>query len=155
MLLRSLFARKKQIDASPKLRRIMDMTVPNRPVSNETRGDNRYNRSLPALVCPWDGRSPRVDAHVVGVVQDLSDGGMSVLFQDAPKHKEYLVTLFLSNEEGAEIFQFICEVRDARKFAGNWVLVGFLVTSCADLANIPVADRATLDALAHEQLISQ
>lgn len=155
MLLNSFFVRKKQIDASPKLRRIMDMTVPNRPVSNETRGDNRYNRSLPALVCPWDGRAPKVDEHTVGIVQDLSDRGMSVLFQNAPTYKQYLVTLFLSNEEGAEIFQFICDVRDARKFAANWVSVGFLVTSCADLASLPVAVRANLDALVHEQLIAE
>ena len=153
MLLNSLFTRKKQLDASPKLRRIMDMTMPNRPVCDDSRSDSRYNRSLPALVIPMDGDVPVLSEGSIGIIQNLSDRGLNVLLDSPTQSKRYLVSLVLENDDTTEVFHFNCEVRNENKFAGTMASVGLLVAGCADVANLPSAVRAVLEATVFDELV--
>lgn len=155
MLLKSLFARKRKIDAGPKLRRIMDMTVPNRPVCNETRSENRYNRSLPALILPWVKDEPVLKSPEIGILQDISDSGLSLIFLNAPTHPTYLLSFLLVNDEMPELFHFIGEVRAVRKFAPGMSTVGFVITGCADVADFSVVTRASFEGIVHETLLAE
>lgn len=153
MLLRSLFERKRKIDAGPRLRRLMDMTVPNRPVCNETRGENRYNRSLPALVLPWVKDAPVLAEPSVGILQDISDSGLSLIFTEKPKHENYLLGFCLIQDDAPEFFFFIANVRTIRRFAPGLTSVGCAVTSCADISELKVETRVTVESLVHEYLL--
>ena len=152
MLLKSLFSRKKSIDAGPKLRRLMDLTMPNRPVCNDNRGDNRYNRTIPALMCPWMDQKPVVNEASFGISQDFSDNGLRVILFHPPLCDRYLVSFLLKPDDTPEYFHFISEIRDVRTFAGEMKSVGLLVTELADDNLLSAVSRATIESQLLEQL---
>ncbi len=153
MLLKSLFERKRKIDAGPKLRRMMDITVPNRPVCNETRSENRYNRSLPALVVPWVKDSPLLSEPSAAILQDISDSGLSLIFTEVPKYENYLIAFCLKQEGTPEFFFFIASAKTIRKFGPGLTAVGCAVSSCADISELKVETRIIVESLVHEYLL--
>ena len=127
-----LFARKRTNEASSKLRRVIDLTTKIRLQEEDRREMTRCPRNLPVLITPWEGKqSPPGDTHG-GVLQNISDQGMRLLFLKQPSQAQYIVTINLLQVEPAEIFHFLAEVRNVEHFAPEIFTVGLEVTDILD-----------------------
>lgn len=105
----SFTRRKKLVDASPYMRRIIDLTSPNRPVANDERSEARYNRTIPVVMCPSDA-SDDLSRLVMGVTTDLSDSGLGVLYHDAPIEGETLMFSFVIPTDDIDVRCFIANI---------------------------------------------
>ncbi|MDB4778166.1 hypothetical protein OAG68_01790 [bacterium] len=83
----------------PKLRRIVDLTTPNKPVPENVRMDQRNNRCIAVAIADWDKRKGPMTDHVgLGFTCDLSDWGIGVITQYTPKTPENVLAFFLPGE---------------------------------------------------------
>lgn len=87
--------RKKIVDATPHMRRVVDLTAPNLLTSNESRQDRRYNRALATCMCPWLDGSPDHLSITIGVTKDVSDQGICVLTTSRLDVADVLVTFLV------------------------------------------------------------
>ncbi len=71
--------RKKYVDASPFLRRIIDRTTATGALLNDCREQNRYSRTLPVVLAPWRDGAPDMNNVAFGITKDISDSGMSLV----------------------------------------------------------------------------
>ena len=119
-----LDTRKKANDLSPYMRRLCDLTVPNLCNSIEQgRTENRYNRSLPVLLCAWkNGRPPAAQA-LFAITKDLSDRGLSVITQ-MPLEGEFIVAFALPETEASEPWYFLGEACRSRAIGGGFWTTG-------------------------------
>jgi hypothetical protein len=118
-----LNARKKSVDLTPYMRRICDLTVPNRCVTaDQARAEDRYNRTLPVLLCPWAEGRPIVRGAQFAITKDLSDRGISVT-TTAPIEGEFVVA-FARLEEGSEPWFFIGKARRSSAIGGGFWTTG-------------------------------
>ena len=63
------FLRKKTVDLKPYIRRLCDVTTPNLPVLDNSREEDRFNRSLPVIICPWADDKPVIDQLTVAITR--------------------------------------------------------------------------------------
>ena len=59
------------------LRRVTDLTSPNRPpLDGESRAESRFNRTFPVVLALWEDDRP-IPAHAtIALTKDISDSGM-------------------------------------------------------------------------------
>lgn len=88
--------RKTGLDMQAHLRRIADLTIPNRTSSeNPLRFEDRNNRTVPVLVCPWTEDGPDLSRCVMAVTKDISDRGVSVVMNHPLVTEEVVIGFFL------------------------------------------------------------
>jgi hypothetical protein len=117
---------KKRVDVQTHMRRVADLTSPNLvPIQGGGRTEQRYNRTLPVLVAPYDNGEVYVEGGVLAVSKDLCDRGMSVIICESYPEAEVALGLWLcpqsvSQEETEPIF-FVGQVRQCSEIgAGYW-----------------------------------
>lgn len=71
---------------------LLDETHPGKLVQGNRR-HARHNRTLPALLFPWDGRRVLTDQPLLTTTKDLSTGGAALLLQQDFPWDEFLLTL--------------------------------------------------------------
>ena len=113
--MRSIFSfletRKKTVDLSPYMRRICDFSVPNRcHAIEQPRSENRYNRTLPVLLCPWDEGRPLAEQAMFAITKDISDRGVSVVTA-GPIEGAFAVAFALPASEANEPWFFLGEAQ--------------------------------------------
>lgn len=116
--------RKKLIDLTPHVRRICDLTAPNSTASGALlRAENRYNRILPAVLCPWENRQPDVERCRVVLTKDLCDRGVGLVLNHPMELTEVLVGFWPNARDFAEPSYFIGRaVRNAPLGGGFWCI---------------------------------
>ena len=130
-LFKTLNARKKVVDLSGYVRRICDLTVPNRLVEGEpSREGDRYNRTLPVLLAPWQHTRPVVQQSCFATTRDLSDGGVSVVTSQ-PLTGELVVGFWLELDEWTEPWFFLGEVIRSTPIGGGFWVTGIRFTELA------------------------
>lgn len=88
-----------QVDATPKIRRLVDLTTPNRPVIDDARGSRRYNRTIPVVITEWIADKGPCDEHFgIGFTSDLSDLGFGIITQHRPKSRENVIAFYLPED---------------------------------------------------------
>lgn len=121
----SFTERKKQVDMAPFVRRIIDLTTPNKPTPDDQRYELRYNRTMPVLLHPWLKSRPNLQRTSIGITKDISDRGMGLIAISELTARQYVITLWPRNESVDEPYHFIANLRDIRKLSlGMWT-VGF------------------------------
>ncbi len=88
-------------------------------------------------------------------MQDISDSGMSLIFTGESNYENYLIGFCLVQDTEPEFFFFIANVRTIRKFAPGLQSVGCMVSSCADISELKLETRVTIEALVHEYLVPE
>ncbi len=120
----SFTARRKKQDVSLFMRRIIDLTSPNRPRADDGRHDLRYNRSIPVVCCPWRKNRPDTSQVTVGITKDLTDVGMGVITTCDLEADKIAVMIELDNSDAPEPWMFVGEVRQKTNLPGGCSLYG-------------------------------
>lgn len=122
------FFTKKVIDTTPLLRRIVDVTMPNKPVYNDTRMERRFNRTLPLVITPSNNGVPDVKNSLMALTQDFSDRGMASVSLEALNEGEYFVSVWPQHEDfEKEPIHFRCKLCNCRPLAHGFWATGFSI----------------------------
>lgn len=118
----SLEKRKKAVNVSAYMRRICDLSVPNRRGwENQARLEDRYNRTFPTLLCPWNNGFPSAEEAEFAVTKDISDRGVSVVTVK-PIDGQLVVAFTLPKGEASDPWFFLGQtVRSAPIGGRHWV----------------------------------
>jgi len=142
-------ARKNRCDVRKYLARICDLTTPNYAApSDDERAENRRNRSIPTLICPWEDNVPCVDEAAFVLTKDISDAGIGIVANQPICAHEVLVALWPNDEVSDAPWFFLSKViRNAPLGGGFWILgielTEFATAEYQDLVRplLPLAER--------------
>jgi len=124
----SFSKRKKIVEAAPKLRKLIDLTCPNLPASNEDRSSRRYNRSIPVMLTDWEpGADPTFENYGLGFTTDISDKGFCILTQFVPKQHENILALYTTQDDIKEFWFFHVSFMSYRREPQNYLRIGYSV----------------------------
>lgn len=121
----SFATRKKLVDMQPHLRRICDLTAPNNAAAaGLPRTENRYNRSIPALLAPWEEHRPVPDRGVVAITRDLSDRGVGLILTHPVEASDVVVGFYLASDVMQEPWFFRGMISRCDAMGGGFWLLG-------------------------------
>jgi len=109
---------KKTVDATPYLRRILDLTTPSRIRNPELRATSRYDRGLPIAICQWKQGQPIVDSIQLGMTRDISDKGIAFLSTRDLDYTEAVFTILVDEEVSSELWFFQSSIVRTTKYFG-------------------------------------
>ena len=151
----SFSKRKNVVEATNKVRKLIDLTTPNRPSANDARCAQRYNRCVPVFVADWDkdSRSAILENAGVGFTTDISDTGFSVLTQFCPTVHDNVVGIYLPRMGMLKPWFFHVEYAGYRTEPQGFIRVGyqiveFLTDNCPEACNRmtrPLVDTLELE----------
>lgn len=129
------FGSKKEIqDAIPVMRRIVDLTIPNKPVADETRIDRRFNRTLPCVLTPLVKSKPELSDCLMGITQDVSDRGISIITMEELSFEEYAISVWPTElEEPAHLSSILA---NSRRFAHGFWSTGLAIYQLLNQTNL-------------------
>lgn len=137
-LFQTLGQRKKVVDLSGYVRRICDLTIPNRPFDGDQgRVDDRYNRTLPVLIAPWSHDRPHHEQCLFATTRDLSDGGTSVVTAESLSG-DVVVGFWLPNDDWTEPWFFLGDVARSTALGGGFWVTGIGFTEFANTEHRPI-----------------
>lgn len=125
----SFSARKKSVDFQRYVRRLIDLTIPNRAgATNVERYENRHNRVIPALLCPWEGNTPIVSRAVVAITKDLADRGVGLILTEPFDATEVVVGFYDREATAEQPWFFLGVTRTSVPIGGGFWLLGIELT---------------------------
>lgn len=86
-------------DPVPHIRRVIDLTTPKVVPSSELRADRRYARALTVILFPWINGVADQENLILGVTQDISDSGISVLTTSEITSEESALVFVIENND--------------------------------------------------------
>jgi hypothetical protein len=120
-----LFESKKIVEAYPYLRRLCDLTTPNVSCSDEYgRSENRYNRTIPVLLCPWTNDAPLIDQAAIVLTKDIADGGLGLVVPHAHWSGNVALGFWLNEAVMSEPWFFLGAVQRSASFGGGYWCLG-------------------------------
>jgi len=124
--------RKQAHEVQSRIRRILDRTVPNFPSELQAnRVDDRYNRTLPALLCAWESGAPVTDSCLFVVTRDISSEGIGVVLAQPFRAPQVLLGFWLDEEVTSEPWFFLGTSQGLRKIGGGYWTLGIQLTKFA------------------------
>ena len=127
------FGSKEIQEALPVLRRIVDATIPNKPVADDTRVERRFNRSLACVLTPLMKSKPELAESLMAITQDISDRGLSLITMEELTYEEYVVSLWPTELE--EPAHLRCILANSRRFAHGFWSTGFAIHQLMNQVN--------------------
>ncbi|HUT94749.1 MAG TPA: hypothetical protein VMY37_35155 [Thermoguttaceae bacterium] len=129
----SFDTRKRLREVGDFLRQLVDLSSPNLPpLEGDFRSQTRSNRTLPALLSPWEHAQPVVDESTYAFTKDISDRGLSLVLGQPFKSFEAVVGLWLDSP------RFVLgEVRQNVPLGGGFWQIGVELTGVLDSAEHP------------------
>jgi hypothetical protein len=116
---------KKTVELSPYVRRICDLTTPNNTSSPELdRVENRYNRSIPTLIVPWDANRPIVDGLVIGITRDIADHGIGLVLSEPFQADDVLLGFWVDAAQMSDPWFFLGKTRRCSAVGGGFWTLG-------------------------------
>ena len=103
----SFLTRKKVVDASPHIRRIIDLTTPEYLRTEESRYARRYSRALAMTMWPWVKGRPDEQSVMLGITKDISDSGVCVLSTCRIDCEQVVFTFLVESEEFTDLAFFL------------------------------------------------
>ncbi len=124
---------KKTIEVCKHLARVCDLTTPNMAApSCEDRVEDRHNRSIPTLICPWEHNNPHVDESAFVLTKDLSDIGIGIVSNQPIRATEVLVGLWPDEQVADEPWFFLGDVKRIAPLGGGFWIMGVALTEFAN-----------------------
>ena len=122
-------ARKKSDDFQRYIRRLIDVTSPNRAYSSGTeRLATRSNRAIPAVICPWENHRPTIAKLVQAITKDLGDQGVGLIASQPLEFTEAVLGFCHEEATGGEPWFFLGKQRSGLPIGGGFWLAGFELT---------------------------
>ena len=109
------------------LRRICDLTSPNLPRLDDSRGDDRHNRTIPVLLTPWENGMPVASEAATALTRDISDRGLSVTLSQAFHAEKVVVGFWLARDQGGGPWFFLGNTRQIVPIGGGFWGLGIEV----------------------------
>jgi hypothetical protein len=136
-----LFGRSTQSHAvSGFIRQLVDLTSPNRPpLDGDSRADTRSNRSLPALLAPWERGNPVVEEVAYALTKDFSDRGLALVLPQPFRAVDVVVGLWLGSPRFV-----LAEVRQNAALGGGFWQLGIEITELVDSGSPAIRPLAPL-----------
>ena len=138
-VLKQLFSfstRNKSIDSQRCIRRLIDLTIPNNGARRSTkRFEDRHNRSIPALLCPWKDGEPIVSEAVFVMSKDFADRGIGLILNHPFIATDVVVGFSLQGITQNELpCFFLCKQRSNVAIGGGFWLLGVEVEEFVSLS---------------------
>ncbi|MCI0360465.1 MAG: hypothetical protein L0211_18465, partial [Planctomycetaceae bacterium] len=126
------FEPKQAAHVQSRLRRIVDLTVPNfSPELERDRIECRSNRVIPALLCPWRNDAPDIERHAFVLTRDISSDGAGLVLNTPFRDQELLLGFWLDPGVMPEPWLFLGNVQHLRKWGGGYWTLGVHLTEFA------------------------
>ena len=123
------FAPSPRPQVESRLRRIVDLTVPNfHRLSQDERFEGRSNRVIPVLICPWEGGRPVPDEHLFALTKDLSSDSAGLVLPQPVRASAIVVGFWLGEEVMDEPWYFLGRAQSLRKMGGGFWTAGVQFT---------------------------
>lgn len=126
----SFGANKKTVDLYPYIRRICDLTTPN--LSTGERAENRLNRAIPTLICPWEKNQVLLEECSICLTSDLADGGVGLMMTEPFHAPQAVVGYWIANSEMSEPWYFVGDLRHVQPVGGGFWSVGIALSEYAN-----------------------
>jgi hypothetical protein len=129
----SFIDRKKRLKVKRYLARICDCTSPNLAApADDERAENRYNRCIPTLICPWEDGEPCVNECTIVLTKDFAENGIGIVANQPIRADKVLVGVW-SDERVANVpWFFLGDVRRNTPLGGGFWIVGVALTEFAN-----------------------
>ena len=126
--------RKKLLKVKGYLARICDCTSPNlaAPGGDEERAENRHNRCIPTLICPWENDKPCVRESTMVLTKDLTEIGIGIVAHQPIRAEQVLVGLWSDERVAKQPWFFIGDVRRNTPLGGGFWVLGVALTEFAN-----------------------
>ena len=125
----SFLARKKSVESQLYIRRLINLTSPYRAGSESMeRFENRNNRIIPALLCPWEKNTPFVSKAILVVTKDFRDRGAGLILSDSFDANDAVVGLCHAEATAKEPWFFLGVRRTSVPIGGGFWLIGMELT---------------------------
>ncbi|MFQ5731515.1 MAG: hypothetical protein ACE5KM_06135 [Planctomycetaceae bacterium] len=129
--------RKTVNDVGKYIRHICDRTAPNNGADNG-RKDNRHNRSIPTLLCPFVDRTPVVGNCATVITKDFSNRGVGLLLHQPLREERFILGYYLDAGDPSQPWFFTSVIRTTHPIGGGYWIAGaefseFLNDSHADV----------------------
>jgi len=117
---------KNRVELQAHMRRVADLTSPNLiPIKGGIRSEERFNRSLPVLVAPYENGKVSIEGGAFALSKDLCDHGVSVISCQSCPETDVVVGMWLYtphiDKDDVEPFFFLGRVRQCAELgAGYW-----------------------------------
>ena len=128
----SFAKRKKTVDLNPYIRRICDLTTPNLTTVIKGRSENRYNRSIPTLLSPWQDDRPLVDECAIGLTSNMADCGVCMVLTQPFRADAVVVGYWIPCDTMCEPWFFLGNIRRNQAIGGGFWAVGIELTEFAN-----------------------
>ena len=144
--------RKKALDFQPYVRQLCDLTAPNLPRAEGEleRTENRYNRSVPTILGPWQDERPIMDECLIAITSDMSDHGFGLLLTQPFRAEKLVVGYWTSRKRMPRPWFFVGDLRRNRYIGGGFWKIGIQLTEFANTNHW--AKLAELEPLAEKLL---
>jgi hypothetical protein len=121
-----------------RLRRIGDLTVPNRSSYSFLRTANRHNRTIPTLVCTWGKSGPEIEDSTTAITKDIGDEGVGLLVAPLPlSETEVLLAYLLPGGVMNGPWFFRGKIQHTTAIGGGFWSQGVAITELPDGSQIP------------------
>jgi hypothetical protein len=106
------------------LRLVSEKTAPNFLWSDDTRCENRNNRTIAVSVSPWEKNKPSLERVRVGITKDISDHGLCIICPFTIDQPEAVVGIYVPQTKVKEPLFFRVDVTMVRSFARGYWQIG-------------------------------
>ncbi|MBI1904393.1 MAG: hypothetical protein HYS13_25130 [Planctomycetia bacterium] len=120
--------RRQVVDIAPYLRRLCDLTTPNAlhpsAEGGGKRSEQRYNRCLPALLCPWTEDGPNADACSIVLTRDFCDRGIGLVSPENVQADQVVVGFWVPSDSMPEPWFFLGRLTRSVPIGGRFWSLG-------------------------------
>lgn len=117
--------RKNVVDVGRMIRRIRDITIPNSPLNpNPERRQERSNRAIPTLICPWEDDEPLVHAATFALTRDVSDFGVGLVTNEPIEVECVLIGYWPDGDDPGQPWFFLGEAKRLESIGGGFWTLG-------------------------------
>ena len=120
----SFSKQKKKNDLFRYVRRICDLTTPNLAQESAERSEDRFNRTIPTVICPWEEDRPTVERAAIGLTSDLADRGVQVILNRPFMSEHIVLGYWIAADDMEEPWYFLGTVRRNQPIGGGYWALG-------------------------------
>jgi len=117
--------RKQSLEFQRLLGRLRDATLPNHLSQGEPqRRDDRFNRAIPTLLCPWEHDAPVVAEATFGLTRDIADHGVGLVMHQPLRVAHVVLGYWTDTDDASQPWFFVGESRRNVAIGGGFWTLG-------------------------------
>ncbi len=111
------------------LKRVRDLTIPNWGNYDDwNRQENRFNRALPMVLCPWENGKIDEPNTIYVLTKDVSNLGISLVFFQPVHVEQVVIGLYPDADDPSQPWFFVGNTRHLTEVGGGFWTMGVQLT---------------------------